>query len=143
MATALSARHHLNLLENARLLALINVASADAGIACWDSKYFYNFWRPITAIQLGDTDGNPATTADSSWQPLLTTPPYPEYVSGHLATSAAAVRLLAAYFGEGTQFTVESAGMPSVVRSFSSFSAALDELRSARVSGGHPLPNRG
>jgi len=136
VATALSARRHLTLSENARLLALINVAMADAGIACWDSKYFYNFWRPITAIQLGDTDGNPATTADPSWQPLLTTPPYPEYVSGHLATSAAAVRLLVAYFGENTQFTVESAGMPGVVRPFTSFSAALDELRSARIWAG-------
>jgi hypothetical protein len=136
VATALGARHHLTLSENARLLALINLASADAGIACWESKYFYNFWRPITAIQLGDTDGNPATTADPAWQPLLTTPPYPEYVSGHLATSGAAVRLLSAYFGENTQFTVESPGMPGVVRSFTNFSAALDELSGARVWAG-------
>ena len=136
VATSIGAQRHLTLSENARLLALINIASADAGIACWDSKYFYNFWRPITAIQLGDTDGNAATTADPSWQPLLTTPPYPDYVSGLLATSSAAVRLLSNYFGENTPFSVESPGMPGVVRSFASFSAALDELRSARVWAG-------
>jgi len=136
VATSIGARHHLTLSENARLLALINVASADAAIACWDSKYFYNFWRPITAIQLGDTDGNAETAADPGWQPLLTTPPYPDYVSGLLATSSASVRMLSNYFGEDTPFTVESPGMPGVVRSFAGFSAALDELIGARIWGG-------
>jgi hypothetical protein len=136
VATSIGAQRHLTLSENARLLALINIASADAGIACWDAKYFYNFWRPITAIQLGDTDGNADTTADPNWQPLLTTPPYPEYVSGHLSTSSAAVRLLSNYFGDNTPINVDSLGMPGVVRSFASFSAALDELRSARIWAG-------
>jgi hypothetical protein len=136
VATSLAAQRHLTLAENARLLALINIASADAAIACWDSKYHFNFWRPITAIQLGDTDGNAATAEDASWQPLLTTPPYPDYVSGLLATSSAAVRMLSKYFGENTAFSVESAGMPGVVRYFAGFSAALEELRGARVWGG-------
>ncbi len=69
--------------DTARMYALAEAAMADAQIACWDSKYFYNFWRPITAIRLGDQDGNPATTVDPDWQPLINTPNFPEYPSGH------------------------------------------------------------
>ena len=67
--------------ENARLFAKLNVALADAGIAAWDAKYTYNFWRPITAIQKADQDGNDATTADINWSSLIVTPPFPEYLS--------------------------------------------------------------
>src|SRR5579871_1301289 len=76
--------------ETARMYALVEAAMADAQIACWDSKYFYDFWRPITAIRLGDQDGNPATTVDPGWQPLINTPNFPEYPSGHADVSAAA-----------------------------------------------------
>ena len=69
--------------QNARLFALLNIAMADAAIVSWDCKYVYNYWRPITAIQLADTDSNPDTTADLGWAPLLATPPFPEYTSGH------------------------------------------------------------
>ncbi len=75
--------------QNARLFALLNVAMADAAISCWDAKYTYNFWRPITAIEMGDTDGNPATDGEPwtdgepAWIPLITTPPFPDYTSGH------------------------------------------------------------
>jgi hypothetical protein len=136
VATRLSAGRHFTLSENARLLALLNVALADAVIGCWDAKYTYDSWRPITAIRLADTDGNPATTADQSWTPLIATPPFPEYPSAHSCVSSAAARILAAYFGENTVFSVTSNGMPTVVRYFSKFSDVLDEVKNARVFGG-------
>jgi hypothetical protein len=136
VATSLSAERHFSLSENARLLALMNISLADAVIACGDAKYTYVSWRPITAIELGDTDGNPTTAADPAWKPLISTPPFPEYPAGHSCVSGAAGRILSAYFGEDTQFGVSSDGMPGVVRYFSSFSAALEEVRNARVLGG-------
>lgn len=135
-AVALSAERHATLLDNARLLASLNIAIADAAIACWEAKYHYVFWRPVTAIPLADTDGNSATTADPSWSPLLTTPNFPEYPSGHSTTSAAAAAVLANAFGENTSFSVTSDVMLGIVRSFPSFSAALDEIQDARVFAG-------
>jgi len=136
VAVALGAERHTTLSENARLLALVNIAIADAAIACWDAKYHYVFWRPVTAIPLADTDGNPDTLADPTWVPLFATPNFPEYPSGHSEFSGAAATVLASYFGEGTSFTVDSNVTLGVVRSFSSFSAALDELQDARVFAG-------
>ena len=136
VATRLSAERHFTLSENARLFALLNMALADAIIGCWDAKYTYDSWRPITAIRLADTDGNPETTADTGWAPLIGTPPFPEYPSAHSCVSSAAGRILAGYFGEDTQFSVTSDLMPAVIRNFSSFSAALDEVKNARVFGG-------
>jgi len=136
IAVSLSAERHYTLSENAHLLGMLNIALADAAIACWDGKYHYVFWRPITAIQLADTDGNPATDADPTWTPLLTTPNFPEYPSGHSTTSGAAATLLAHVFGEDSSFTADSDGMPGVTRSFTSFSAALAEIKDARVFGG-------
>jgi hypothetical protein len=138
VATSLSAERHLNLSENARLLALVNIALADAVIGCWDAKYTYTSWRPVTAIPLGDTDGNPATAADPNWMPLLPTPPHPEYPSAHSCLSSAAVRIMSDYFGENTAFNVVGDLMPylGVTRYFPSFSAALDEVGNARIFGG-------
>ncbi len=136
VAVELGRQRHLTLSENSRLLALLNLAMADAAIACWDAKYHYVFWRPVTAIPLADTDGNPATDADPSWTPLLVTPAFPEYPSGHSTVSAAATGVLAAFFGSGADFTMDSDFMPGVVRSFGGFSAALDEVLDARVFAG-------
>ena len=113
--------HRHSLLTNARLLAQVNIALADAAIACWDGKYTYVFWRPITAIPLADTDGNADTDPDPAWTPLLVTPNHPEYPSGHSTTSSAAAAVLAAHFGNHTSFTVDSDKMPGVTRSFTSF----------------------
>ncbi len=124
------------LLENARLLALLNLALADAYICCWDAKYTYVFWRPITAIALADIDGNPNTEADPAWTPLLVTPPFPEYPSGHASVSGAAATVLAAFFGDQTSFSVTSETLPGAVRYFTSFSQAADEVDDARVFGG-------
>jgi hypothetical protein len=129
-------RHHPNTLQNARLLALLNLAVADAAIGCWEAKYTYLFWRPVTAIPLAATDGNPATIPDPAWMPLFATPAHPEYPSGHSCVSGAAGAVLANQFGERTRFGVESDLMPGVVRSFHSFSAALEEVKNARIFAG-------
>jgi hypothetical protein len=124
------------LLEHARILAAMDVAMADAAIGCWDTKYFYNLWRPITGIREAAADGNPATIADAGWTPLISTPAHPSYTSGHSCVSAAAAGILAHEFGEHTRFTIESDQMPGVVRSFSTFNAALEEVKDARVFAG-------
>jgi hypothetical protein len=136
IATSVAAERHTTLSENARLLALLNVAMADAVIACWDAKYTFVFWRPITAIRLASTDGNPATTEDSAWTPLLVTPNFPEYPSGHATVSPAAAAVLGTYFGNDADFTLSSETLPGVVRSYNSFTQAADEAFEARIYGG-------
>ena len=131
-----SARARSATLRSARLLALLNLAMADAAIGCWDAKYTYSFWRPVTAIPLADDDGNAATLADPAWQPLFATPAHPEYPSGHSCVSGAAAGILADRFGEHTRLRIESDVMPGVVRSFESFTAALDEVQNARIYAG-------
>ena len=140
IASQLSAKQGLGLTENAHLFGLMNVAMADASIACWDSKYRYVYWRPITAIRLGDTDGNPSTYPDPGWIPWLDffpagTPPHPEYPSGHSTVSGAAAYILADMFGDNTAFSVTSEVRPGT-RSFASFSAVTAEIADARVFGG-------
>jgi len=129
-------RFRFTTLESARLLALLNLATADAAIGCWDAKYTYVFWRPVTAIPLADTDGNPATEADPNWLPLFATPAHPEYPSGHSCVSGAAGGVLASYFGDQTRFRVTSDVMPGVVRSFDSFSEGVTEVQNARINAG-------
>jgi membrane-associated phospholipid phosphatase len=135
-ALRLGADRGLELSDNARLLATLNLAIADAVIACWDAKYHYEFWRPVTAIRLADTDGNGDTISDPGWTPLLATPAHPEYPSGHSSTSSAAATVLAASFGEATPFLLESPAVPGWVRFYPGFPAALDELADARVFAG-------
>ncbi len=127
---------HNSLLENARVLALLDLAMADAAIACWEAKYYYVFWRPVTAIPLADTDGNPDTTADASWMPLFATPAHPEYPSGHSTVSGAAAVVLASFFGEKRHFTMDNDLLIGVTRSFRSFTQALDEVKNARIFAG-------
>jgi len=127
---------HNSLLASARILALLDVAMADAGIACWEAKYHYVFWRPVTAIPLADTDGNPATISDPTWMPLFATPAFPEYPSGHSTVSGAAAVVLASFFGEKKHFTMDNVLLIGVTRSFKDFSEALDEVRNARVFAG-------
>ena len=133
---SLAAQHHFSMVQTARMLALVNLAMADAIIGCWDAKYTYGFWRPITAIQLGSVDDNDNTTADPAWTPLITTPPFPEYPSAHSCVSGAATQILSQTFGEETSFSVGSTAMPGVTRRFTNFSAALEEIKNARVFGG-------
>ena len=140
IASDLSASRGLSMTENAHLFALLNVTMADAGIACWDSKYRYVYWRPITAIRRGDTDGNASTDPDVAWVPWLDalpsgTPPHPEYPSGHSTVSGSAAYILAAAFGENTAISITSEIRPGT-RSFPSFSAVVAEIADARVFGG-------
>src|SRR5207247_1352372 len=101
------------------------------------AKYIYDFWRPVTAIRAGDTDGNPATAPDPTWSSFIVTPPFPDYVSGHSTFSAAAATVLAMFYGrDNLPFTTGSDFMPGVFRSFDSFSAAAAEAASSRVYGG-------
>ena len=86
-------------LRNARVLAELDVAMADAAIGCWDAKYTFNFWRPITAIRETGDDGNAATAPDTTWTPLFATPAHPDYPSGHSCVSGAATTILAKEFG--------------------------------------------
>jgi hypothetical protein len=122
--------------DSARMYALAEAAMADAQIACWDSKYFYNFWRPITAIRLGDQDGNPLTMVDPEWQPLINTPNFPEYPSGHAYISGAVSHMLRLYFGRDEltfQMTTTNALAPQKTRTFTRFSQAEQEVINARV----------
>jgi hypothetical protein len=128
--------HGGSLAENARVFALLNLALADAGIACWDAKYHFDLWRPIHGIREADADGNPDTDPDPVWTPLLPTPPFPTYTSGHSTFSGAAAAVLAAQFGDAVAFASESDGLPGVTRSFRSFSAAASEAGRSRIYGG-------
>lgn len=125
-----------SLLDNARLFALLDISLADAGIAAWDTKYTENSWRPITAIQKADTDGNPNTTADTNWKPLITTPPFPSYISGHSTFSGAAATVLTTILGDNVGFNVNSLGTPGVDRTFTNFNAAANEAGISRIYGG-------
>jgi hypothetical protein len=122
--------------EAARMLAMANLAGADAAIACWDDKYHWSFWRPVTAIREAASDGNRATEPDPGWTPLLATPPFPEHPSGHACTSSAVVHTLQRFFRrDEASFSAFSMTSRST-RSFTSFSQALDEVIDARVWSG-------
>lgn len=135
VALDLAANVDTELSENARLLATLNLAIADAIIACWDSKYHYEFWRPVTAIRLADDDGD-GNPDDPTWTPLLPTPSHPEYTSGHSSASSAATTVLIAYFGDDTPFVLQSPAVPGWVRYYAGLSAAMDEIADARVFAG-------
>lgn len=137
-----------SLLESARTMALLNLALADAAISAWDSKYAFSFWRPIDAIRKADTDGNSATTPQADWTPMLNTPSFPSYVSGHSTFSGAAAEVLTSIFGENFEFsTLADRGAAGIwppphdvtglaERSFTSFDAAAEEAGMSRIYGG-------
>ncbi|BAZ08411.1 FG-GAP repeat-containing protein [Calothrix sp. NIES-4071] len=122
--------------DNARLFALLNIGLADAGISCWDTKYTYNFWRPITAIRNADTDGNLNTISDPNWTPLLVTPSFPDYTSGHSTFSGVADAVLTNIYGNNFNFSTTTVGLPGVTRSFNSFTTAAEEAGISRIYGG-------
>jgi membrane-associated phospholipid phosphatase len=145
-----SADHALSLSQNARLFALVGLAMGDAGIAAWDMKYAtdIDLWRPISAIRLADTDGNPQTSADSEWEPLNPfTPPFPSWISGHATFGAAHAGVMAEFFGtDSVTFTVDSEdpyynALPvHGPRTFHSFSEAAVENGLSRVYLGVHFP---
>jgi PAP2 superfamily len=122
--------------DSARLFALANMATADALISSWDSKKFYNVWRPLTAIQEGDNDGNPQTMGDPTWQPLINTPNYPDYTSGANNLAGAMTRTLALFFGtDKVPFEVTSVAPLAVqkTRVYRRFSDAAQDVVNARI----------
>jgi PAP2 superfamily len=126
-----------SLIQNARLFALVQLATADSYIAVFDAKYTFNFWRPVTAIRNGDLGGNGATARDAGWEPLVDTPLHPEYPCAHCINSAAARAVLESEFGTGeTPLTMTSPTAPGVVRKWSSIREYAEEVSSARIYGG-------
>ena len=128
---------HLDIVDAARMFAAIDMSVADAEITVWRAKYVYGFWRPITAINLAGTDGNPDTAPDPSWVPLFNTPNYPEYPSGYNAFNSTVVHGLENLFQTGhLQLTLISTTAPGVVRHYDSGRALLQDVVNARVWNG-------
>jgi hypothetical protein len=129
---------HLDIVDAARMFAAIDMSVADAEITVWRAKYIYGFWRPITAINLADTDGNPDTAPDPSWVPLFNTPNYPEYPSGYNAFNSTVVHGLENLFqtARHLQLTLISTTAPGVVRHYDSGRALLQDVVNARVWNG-------
>jgi len=136
MAQVVAEQESNSLSENARLFASLNVAMADAAIMAWDCKFATDYWRPLTAIRATD-DGNPSTVQDANWLPLIATPPFPSYVSGHSSFSGAAAAVLIDFFGrDNIAFTLPSENPNVPARSFTSFSQAARESADSRLYGG-------
>ncbi len=143
IARTVSTDAGLNLWANARLFGLLNLALADGYIGSFETKYLYNFWRPVTAIQSADTDGNPKTEVDPDWTPLVQTPPIPDYDSAHSVEGGAAAQVLRRFFGtDEISFEACSLTLPAgstctdasaVSRSYTSFSEAADENALSRI----------
>jgi hypothetical protein len=146
MLTDLAITHGLSTLDSARLFAMTWTGYGDAFIGCMNAKYHFNFWRPVTAIQEGDTDGNPDTIGDPAWLPLATTPNHPEYPAAHGCVTGAVTSIIASYFGSSDialQVTstyavppVLGGGTVTATRSYNSTNELLKEVQAARIYGG-------
>ncbi len=137
IAQTAATANHTDLPTTARLFAALNLSVADSAIAFYDAKYTYRLWRPVSAIRLADSDGNPLTVADPSWLPLsVNTAADPSYPGAHSTISAAASVVLASFYGDEQRFSVTSPALQGVTRSFTSFSAAADEAGLSRIYAG-------
>jgi hypothetical protein len=132
----LAADHRLSPLQTARMLAMVDVATVDALIACYQQKRHWKFWRPVTAIPLADIDGNPATVADPAWTPLRVTAPSPEWPSGHACYTSAIMTALRKFFGRDTLSFSAYSAESGTTRHYDSLSSARAELIQARVWAG-------
>lgn len=132
----ISTAEGLTTAEQARLFAMLNMAVADSLINCTDEKVFWSFWRPITAIRLGDDDGNPKTLGDPEWTPMLPTPPYSDHSSGYNCVSGAFMHAAKAFFGaDHMDFSLVRIvpGVPNIVRDYARFTDVIDDTIDARV----------
>jgi membrane-associated phospholipid phosphatase len=137
IAADIARAQNTSLADTARLFALLSIAQADAATVCWEAKYRWNLWRPVTAIQRAHEDANPATEADATWEHFLNAPPFPSYPSGHSTFSAASAQVLAHFYGtDALSFTATSDSLPGVTRSFHSLAACADEIGLSRIYGG-------
>jgi len=135
VARVIVADRKLDLWQHARLFALINMAISDSAVAVFDTKYTYNFWRPVTAIRAGGTDGNPFTAVDADWLSYQNTPPYPDYTCGLTNNVGSGLAVLRSYFGtDKIGYTLTTPG--GLTRSYKSLSQAGFESVDARVFGG-------
>ena len=126
-----------SLTENARALAVMNMAMNDSLVASFFNKYHYNFWRPETAIHAGDTDGNPKTDPDPSFAPFVTTPCFPSYPSNHGSAANGAAEILRRIYGEGGHFmTLSNPAVPGIALQYTTFQQITDDISDARVYGG-------
>ena len=157
LARDLADRYDLDTADQARLYAMVNLAAADGAIACWNDKYYWSFWRPRAAIREADTDGNPRTIADPSWEslfapstattPPLGTPPFPDHPSGHGCLSGAVLNTMADFFGtDKVAITVVSGrSLNGVPIAAAGVHALLGRDRGGHRGadlGRHPLPHR-
>jgi PAP2 superfamily protein len=123
--------------ENARLFALLSMAIWDGAIACFETKYHFNFWRPVTAIREAQSDGNPRTEPDAAWTSAVFTPPFPSYPSGHASFGAAARAVLEEEFGrDGHVITLTHPAVPGIVLRYATFKQITDDIDDARIFGG-------
>jgi hypothetical protein len=144
-ANQIAAARHLSMSASNRLLAVLNIAMAETAITTWTGKRFYGSvptevtWRPVTAITLADTDGNPETAADPVWVPLIVTPAHPEYPAGHPSQNGAGATVLLRHFDDRQDFALTTAAQPG--RTYSSIGQARDDGNNARVWGGIHFPS--
>lgn len=132
-----TAMHMSSLVSDARLFALLNMAISDGAVAVMHTKYEYNFWRPETAIHRADDDGNPWTSGDPSFQPLIAAPCFPSYGSAHAAASYAARRVAEAYLGsEFPSVTLTNPAVPGIALEYEAFEEITDDIDMARIYGG-------
>ena len=132
-----AATKHLDTAASARLFAMVVIAWGDASQACFDSKYYYNFWRPSTAITAADTDNNPETTVDPAWMPLVPTPPHPEYPAAHGCAAGATAETLRRFFGtKHLMMTFTSTVAGTIPHTYHTTDDLVDEIIAARVYGG-------
>jgi hypothetical protein len=137
IAQTVALAHHSDLPTTARMFAALNLSFADSAIAFYDAKYTYRLWRPVTAIRLADSDGNPNTVADPNWLPLAgNTAADPSYPGAHSTISAAGADVLTSFYGNDQHFSLTSPALPGVTRSFGSFAAAAQEAGLSRVFSG-------
>jgi len=136
IAQKLAVSRHANLEQTVSVFANLDLALADATIGMYDAKYHYLVWRPITAIRLGNTAGNPGIVGDPNWNPLAVTAADPSYPGAHATISQAAATVLSAFYGDHQQLTVSSDGAPGVTRAFGSFQAAANEATLSRLFAG-------
>jgi hypothetical protein len=137
IAETVALARHSDLPTTARLFAALNLSFADSAIAFYDAKYTYQLWRPVTAIRLADTDGNPSTVADQNWLPLAgNTAADPSYPGAHSTISAAGADVLASFYGAKERFALTSSALPGVSRSFTRFSEAAREAGLSRIYAG-------
>jgi hypothetical protein len=138
LAVQLSQAKGLSVNENARLFALLSMATADAMVAVFDAKYEYEFWRPVTAIRNGDIDDNPETERDATWEPLGPTPMHPEYPCAHCIIAGSAGTVMQSFFGTGTlpEFTLSTPTAPGVTHRWTRLDDYIQEPSNARIWSG-------